>query len=40
MLNQSIVVEDYEYINPDIDEVEYLLDKVSKDWRKNFFSVV
>ena len=37
ILNQSTVVKQYELIDPLIDEVDYLLDKVKKDCRKNNF---
>ena len=31
------IVKDYDFIKPEIDEVDYLLDKVIKDCRKNYF---
>ena len=40
ILNQSTVVKEYEFINPDIDEVDSLIDEVIKDCRKKNFSFV
>ena len=37
ILNQSTVVKEYEFNNADIDEVDYLLDKIIKDCRKKYF---
>ena len=34
ILNQSSVVKEYEFIKPENDEVDNLLDKVIKDCRK------
>ena len=39
-MNQSNVVREYEFINPDIDEVVYLLDKDVKDCTKKIISFV
>ena len=37
ILNEITVVKEYEFIRPEIDEVDYLLDKIMKDCRKKFF---
>ena len=37
ILNQSIVVKGYDFNNPDIDEVDFLLDKVNKNCRRKHF---
>ena len=34
-MNQSTVVNENEFVNPDIDEVDYLLDEFNKECRKN-----
>ena len=36
-MNQSTVVEDYEFIIPDNDELDYLVHKIFKDCRETFF---
>ena len=36
ILNQSTIVKEYEFTKPENDEVDYLLDKVIEDCRKNF----
>ena len=36
-MNQSTVVKEHEFIDPDIDEVDYLLDKVIKHCREKYF---
>ena len=40
ILNQSPVVKEYEFIKPEIDEVDYLLDKVIEDCRKKLFHTI
>ena len=36
-MNESNIVEEYEYFNPENDEVDFILDKVITDcWRKFF----
>ena len=37
ILNQSTVVKEYDFFDPDINKVDYQLDKVSKDCRKKYF---
>ena len=37
IINEKAIVEEYEFIKPEFDEVDYLLDKVIKDCKKNFF---
>ena len=37
ILNESKIVKEYESNKPEVDEVEYLLDKVNKDCKKKFF---
>ena len=36
-MNESTVVEDYDFNKPDIQEIEYLLDDTFKDCRNKFF---
>ena len=36
-MGQSTVVKENEFINPDFDEVDYLLDKILKIVEKNIF---
>ena len=37
MMNESNIVKEYEYMKPEIDKVDYLLDKVIKDSEKKLF---
>ena len=36
-MNENNVVKENEFINPDIDEVDYLLEKIIKDCRDKYF---
>ena len=36
-MNESNIVEEYDFVEPETDELYYLLDKVSKDFRSKFF---
>ena len=40
ILNESSVLEENEFIKPEIDEVNYLLDQDNNDCRNKFFSYI
>ena len=40
ILNESTFVKEYEKIEPENDEVDYILDKVIRDCRNNFFHTI
>ena len=37
ILNESTVAEEYDFIKPDIQEIEYLFDDILKDCRNTYF---
>ena len=37
ILEESFIVKEYEFVEPEIDEVDYLLDKVVKECRRKCF---
>ena len=36
-MKEIAIVKEYEFIKPEIDEVDYLLDKVIKDCKRKYF---
>ena len=40
ILNECDIVKEYEFIQPEIDEVDYLFDKVNKDCKKIFYTFI